>query len=722
MRRLVMLLGLCAVLVAPLVAQTPRTATLSSATCPGTGCAVVGVSGVGGLGVQITGTFSGMLTFKSTVKNTQDCSTADFVVQNAFPVAATTPVSTATSAGSWQIPAGGLNYVCIVFTSYSSGSAVITTKTAPTTARFGSGSSGMGTGDALTTDPLSQFASTTSAQLRGVLSDETGTGVAYFAGGNIGTPSAGVLTNATGLPVSTGISGLGTGVATFLATPTSANLASAISISKTGTGSLVFGTSPTFTTPNIGAATGTSLVLSGLAGSGTKCVQTDNSGALAVAAAACGSGGGGGGDALTTSPLSQFASTTSAQFAGVISDETGTGFVVLNSGPTLVAPALGTPASGVLTNATGLPLASGVTGNLATTHLNSGTNADATTFWRGDGTWVTPSGSGDALTSNPLSQFASTTSAQLAGVLSNETGTGVAVFNTSPTFVTPILGIPTSGTLTNATGLPVSTGISGLGTGVATFLATPSSANLASATTDETGSGALVFATSPTLVTPILGTPTSGTLTNATGLPISTGVSGLASGIATFLGSATSANLASAVTNETGTGALVFGTSPTIVTPTIASFANANHDHSNSAGGANLTGTAFASQSANCLFAAPDGTSGTMTCRAAVSADFPSVITDNPLSTGTTIASYGGSYEVTCACTIVLPTVAGHPGATLLVSVLDGSGSVVLDGAGSENICDKTSCATTKTYTARQSAMLEVNLAGTAWKVVGGEH
>ena len=72
---------------------------------------------------------------------------------------------------------------------------------------------------------------------------------------------------------------------------------------------------------------------------------------------------------------------------------------------------------------------------------------------------------------------------------------------TSPTLVTPVLGTPSSGTLTSCTGLPVSTGVSGLGTNVATFLATPSSANLASCLTDETGTGLAVFATSPTLTT-----------------------------------------------------------------------------------------------------------------------------------------------------------------------------------------------------------------------------
>ena len=83
-----------------------------------------------------------------------------------------------------------------------------------------------------------------------------------------------------------------------------------------------------------------------------------------------------------------------------------------------------------------------------------------------------------------------------------------ALLFTNATLVAPALGTPASGVLTNCTGLPVATGVSGLGTGVATFLATPSSANLRTALTDETGTGSAVFATTPTLVTPVLGAAT----------------------------------------------------------------------------------------------------------------------------------------------------------------------------------------------------------------------
>jgi len=112
-----------------------------------------------------------------------------------------------------------------------------------------------------------------------------------------------------------------------------------------------------------------------------------------------------------------------------------------------------------------------------------------------------------------ISSLPVATAAAVADVLPIvQSGTTKQVTNallfTNSTLVTPVLGTPQSGALTNCTGLPVATGISGLGTGVATFLATPSSANLRTALTDETGTGSAVFATTPTLVTPVIGAAT----------------------------------------------------------------------------------------------------------------------------------------------------------------------------------------------------------------------
>lgn len=136
----------------------------------------------------------------------------------------------------------------------------------------------------------------------------------------------------------------------------------------------------------------------------------------------------------------------------------------------------GTSAQLIVYNGSGVPAAVSMSGDV--TISNSGVttigaaavdiamiNATGTpgsgNYLRGDGTWAAPAGSGDALTTDPLSQFAATTSAELAGVISDETGTGALVFASSPTLVTPNLGVPSALTLTNATGLPAS----GVGSG-----------------------------------------------------------------------------------------------------------------------------------------------------------------------------------------------------------------------------------------------------------------
>jgi hypothetical protein len=133
----------------------------------------------------------------------------------------------------------------------------------------------------------------------------------------------------------------------------------------------------------------------------------------------------------------------------------------------------------------------------------------------GTPTWTT-NGSGTVTTASVVSANgfagtvadASTTPAitvttSITGVLKGN-GTALSAATAGTDYLAPsgALGTPSSGTLTNATGLPISTGVSGLGTNVATWLGTPSSANLISVVSDETGSGVLVFNTNAALTNP----------------------------------------------------------------------------------------------------------------------------------------------------------------------------------------------------------------------------
>ncbi len=287
---------------------------------------------------------------------------------------------------------------------------------------------------------------------------------------------------------------------------------------------------------------------------------------------------------------------------------------------TSVSVTTGNGVSGVVTNATTTPAIAITLGAITPTSVNGNffTTGSSTYTGTAGQTYTFPSTSATIARTDALQTFTGvqtfsstiagnisgnaatvTTNANLTGVITSvgnatsiasQTGTGTKfVVDTSPTLVTPVLGTPTSGVLSGCTGYAQSA-LTGLAAGVSTFLGTPSSANLIAAMTDETGTGACVFGTSPTFTTSVIGGAsfdvynTVSTTINAFGAATTLSI-GAATGTMTVNNTTLAAKAGTfsttlgvtghttfegvTSTGATGTGKLVYDTSPTLATPVL---------------------------------------------------------------------------------------------------------------------------------------------------------
>jgi hypothetical protein len=296
--------------------------------------------------------------------------------------------------------------------------------------------------------------------------------------------------------------------------------------------------------------------------------------------------------ALTSLPLSQFAATTSAQLAGVISDETGSGALVFANTPTFVTPILGAATATSVTatgNLSGNQLVSTATTGTAPFSVVSttpvpnlsigGTAANIAGGTAGDilyqsalGTTakLTKGTAGQVLTMDPTASFPIWTTISVGGggdmlLATPQSVTGTKTFDNSTlgmkgtsTGVTTLASANTTATNYTLT-LPAATGTVALSTLPLSQFASTTSAQLATVISDETGSGALVFANSPSFTTPSLGAATAASL-------IATGAITTSGSISSTGGNITSTT--GYVSGNTLVSTVATGTAPFTVTST----------------------------------------------------------------------------------------------------------------------------------------------------------